>query len=140
MAYAATGQSPFGTGPTGAIFYRIMHETPDVSGVPEQLRAIVEGALLKNPAERPTAQDLLARAAAPITTSDDGAEVKTQTALARNWLPPARDLLAPAPSRPRRPHRLLALSAATAVAIIRSATLPRGLRPATMTAGRLAGR
>jgi serine/threonine protein kinase len=61
MAYAATGQSPFGTGPTGAIFYRIMHETPDVSGVPEQLRAIVEGALLKNPAERPTAQDLLAR-------------------------------------------------------------------------------
>ena len=94
-----------------------MHETPDVSGVPEQLRPIVEGALLKNPAERPTAQDLLARAAAPIITSDDGAEVKTQAALARNWLPPARDLPAPAPSRPSRPHRLIALSAATAVVI-----------------------
>jgi serine/threonine protein kinase len=117
MAYAATGQSPFGTGPMDAIFYRIVHETPDVSGVPEQLRPIVEGALLKNPAERPNAQDLLARAAAPVTASDDGAAVKTQTVLARTWLPPARDLPAPAPSRPRRPRRLLALSAATAVAI-----------------------
>lgn len=98
MAYAATGQSPFGTSPTDAIFYRIMHETPDVSGVSEQLRPIVEGALLKNPAERPTAQDLLARAAAPITTSDDGAEVKTQAALARNWLPRR----ATSPPQPRR--------------------------------------
>jgi eukaryotic-like serine/threonine-protein kinase len=117
MAYAATGQSPFGTGPTDAILYRIVHEAPDVSGVPEQLRPIVEGALRKDPAERPTAQDLLAWAAAPITTSDDGAYVKTQTVLARTWLPPARDLPVPAPSRPRRLRWVLALSAAAAVAI-----------------------
>src|SRR5262249_31345114 len=114
--YAATGRSPFSAGPTDAIFYRIMHETPDVSGVPEQLRPIVAGALFKNPAERPTAQDLLTWAAAPITTSDGGADGKTQTVLARTWNPPASDLPVPALPRPRRLRRVLALSAATAVA------------------------
>jgi eukaryotic-like serine/threonine-protein kinase len=117
VAYAATGHSPFGTGPTDAVLYRIMHEAPDVSGVPEQLRPIVEGTLLKNPAERPTAQDLLTWAASPIISSDDGADVKTQMVLARTWLLPARDLPGAAPSRPRRGRWMLALSTATAVAI-----------------------
>jgi serine/threonine protein kinase len=118
VAYAATGQSPFSAGPPDAIFYRILHETPDVSGVPGQLRPIVERTLLKNPAERPTAQDLLIWAAAPVTTSGDGAEVKTQTVLARTWLPSAGQLPATAPPRPRRPHRLLILAVTTAIAIV----------------------
>jgi serine/threonine protein kinase len=117
VAYAATGQSPFGAGPSDAMLYRIMHETPDVSGVPEQLRPIVEGALLKEPADRLTAQDILTRATSPIITSDDGAAVKTQTVLACTWVPPAPDLPSAAPTRSRRGRWLLALSAATAIAI-----------------------
>jgi eukaryotic-like serine/threonine-protein kinase len=117
VAYAATGQSPFGTGPTNAVLYRIMHETPSVSGVPEQLRPIVEETLRKNPAERPTAQHLLGWAASPITASDDGAAVNTHTVLARTWLLAAHDLPIPAPSRPRRGRWVPALASAAAVAI-----------------------
>jgi serine/threonine protein kinase len=34
VAYAASGQPPFGTGPTDAILYRIIHDSPDITAVP----------------------------------------------------------------------------------------------------------
>ena len=34
MAYAATGRPPFGSGTFEAIFYRIVHGQPDLSGMP----------------------------------------------------------------------------------------------------------
>ncbi len=34
VAYAAAGQSPFGTGETNAILYRVLYETPDLAPVP----------------------------------------------------------------------------------------------------------
>ena len=136
VAYAATGQSPFGTGTMDAVLYRIVHQTPSVSGVPEQLRPIVEATLLKNPAERPTAQDLLGWAASPITTSGGGAAVTTHTVLARTWLLPAPDLPIPAPSRPRRRRWVPALASAAAVAMAVGvgaallADMPHQARPA----------
>jgi eukaryotic-like serine/threonine-protein kinase len=117
VAYAATGQSPFGTGPTDAVLYRIMHETPSVSGLPAQLRPIVEQTLRKNPAERPAPQDLLAWAASPIAASGAGTAVRTQTVLARTWLLPPRDPPIPAPSRPGRARWVPALAGAAAVAL-----------------------
>jgi eukaryotic-like serine/threonine-protein kinase len=117
VAYAATAQSPFGTGATDAVLYRIMHQTPDVSGVPPQLRPIVEAALLKNPAQRPTAQDLLGWTASPIITSGGGTAVRTRTVLARTWLLPALSPPIPAPSRPRRRRWVPALAIAAALAI-----------------------
>jgi hypothetical protein len=66
---------------------------------------------------RQPASPLLAWAASPITTSEDGAAVKTQTVLARTWLLPADDLVTVAPARPRRGRWALALASATAVAI-----------------------
>ena len=37
VAYAASGQPPFGTGPTDAIMYRILHAQPNIAPVPESL-------------------------------------------------------------------------------------------------------
>ena len=34
VAYAATGQSPFGTGDTNAVLYRVLHADPDIGAVP----------------------------------------------------------------------------------------------------------
>ena len=61
MAYAATGQSPFGEGEAHAILYRVVHGAPDIAAVPEPLRPLVAAALAKDPERRPTAQQLLDR-------------------------------------------------------------------------------
>jgi eukaryotic-like serine/threonine-protein kinase len=55
VAFAATGRHPFGGGPADAVAYRILHDRPDLTGVPASLRGLVEAALSPTPAARPTA-------------------------------------------------------------------------------------
>ena len=62
IAYAATGQSPFGAEIPAAIAVRIMNEPPDLSGMSGPLRDLVGQSLAKNPGERPTARERIARA------------------------------------------------------------------------------
>jgi Protein kinase domain len=60
LTFAATGEGPFATGSTQALIYRVIHNQPDISQVPEQIRALVGRCLAKNPADRPATSDLLA--------------------------------------------------------------------------------
>jgi eukaryotic-like serine/threonine-protein kinase len=55
VAFAATGRHPFGGGPAEAVAYRILHDRPDLTGVPGSLRGVVEAALSPTPSARPTA-------------------------------------------------------------------------------------
>ncbi|GAA1585416.1 hypothetical protein GCM10009678_80010 [Actinomadura kijaniata] len=59
VAYAATGRHPFGSGPADRVGQRIIHLPPDLSDLPEPLRAPVLAALAKDPRERPSAVELL---------------------------------------------------------------------------------
>ena len=68
VAFAATGRHPFGGGPPEAVAYRILHDPPDLTGVPASLRPLVETALARDPAARPSATRLatvLAAASSP---------------------------------------------------------------------------
>ncbi|MFE5220620.1 MULTISPECIES: protein kinase domain-containing protein [unclassified Streptomyces] len=58
LAYAVSGQSPFGTGTT-EISYRIVHAEPDLEAVPEVLRELVRWCLTKDPEGRPGPQDVV---------------------------------------------------------------------------------
>jgi serine/threonine protein kinase len=94
VAFAASGQSPFGSGTSEAMLFRIMHQAPDISAVPPGLRPLVEAALAKDPQARPTAPQLLAeltRGAAVPTGAQPaaGLDNPTQTILAQNWHPAA---------------------------------------------------
>ncbi|MFD4632099.1 PQQ-binding-like beta-propeller repeat protein [Streptomyces sp. NPDC058284] len=60
LAYAATGQGPFGSGGTAEILYRAVHEPPRLSGVPTALRPLISACLDKEPARRPSAASVLA--------------------------------------------------------------------------------
>ncbi|MGV9843290.1 protein kinase domain-containing protein [Streptomyces fungicidicus] len=65
LAFAATGANPFGDGPTPALLYRVVHNTPDIDVVTDpDLRALIADCLGKDPAARPTPHQILARVAA----------------------------------------------------------------------------
>jgi hypothetical protein len=57
----AAGGAPFGDGPSAARHYRVVHEPPDLSGVPEELRTLIGSCLAKEPAARPTPSEFLSR-------------------------------------------------------------------------------
>jgi hypothetical protein len=77
LAFAATGSSPFGVGPTPALLYRVVNELPDLTAVPDRVRPLIWHCLAKEPAERPTPAEVLA-----LLSDDVGV-------LTGEWLPPA---------------------------------------------------
>jgi serine/threonine protein kinase len=82
LAFAATGQGPFGSGSTPALVYRVVYSAPQLDLVPAEVRPLIDRCLAKDPARRPTADDLLSGAAQP----------------AAGWLPePVTRALAAAP-------------------------------------------
>nr|WP_236654382.1 serine/threonine-protein kinase [Streptacidiphilus anmyonensis] len=54
LAYAATGDTPFGSGSSEVMLYRVVHEEPDLTGVPAALAPLIRACLAKDPADRPT--------------------------------------------------------------------------------------
>jgi len=77
--FAARGQGAYGDGPSHAVLYRIVHEEPDLTGLPEPL-AFVARCLAKDPAERPSPADVIAlcQEASPTPLRQSG-----------SWLPKA---------------------------------------------------
>ncbi|MER5643472.1 serine/threonine-protein kinase [Streptosporangium sp. NPDC002524] len=59
IAFAGTGRLPFGGGAPSEVLYRIVNDGPNLDGLDERVRAVVEGAMAKDPARRPSAQRLL---------------------------------------------------------------------------------
>ncbi|MFJ5867868.1 serine/threonine protein kinase [Streptomyces parvus] len=58
-AYAAIGAPAFGDGPSHAVLYRIVHEDPDLSRLPDELRPLVTRCLSRDPADRPALADII---------------------------------------------------------------------------------
>ncbi|MFH8254162.1 serine/threonine-protein kinase [Streptomyces roseolus] len=65
LAYAATGRQPFGAAGNGlhAQLFRVAEEEPDLDGLPETLLGLVRECLRKDPAQRPTPEQITARTA-----------------------------------------------------------------------------
>ncbi|MFG3442269.1 protein kinase [Nonomuraea sp. NPDC047897] len=61
MVFAASGRPAFGVDSTPAVINRILHAKPVISGLDGPLLRLVTASLAKNPAGRPTADDLVAR-------------------------------------------------------------------------------
>ncbi|MFI0357952.1 serine/threonine-protein kinase [Actinomadura sp. 9N407] len=61
IAFASTGRPPFGDTTIPAIMRRVMSEPPVLDGLDPALHDVVAAALDKDPAKRPTTQDLLTR-------------------------------------------------------------------------------
>lgn len=61
LAYAATGDSPFGHGSSEVMLYRVVHEEPQLHGVPDALAPLLRACLAKDPEERPSTLQLSMR-------------------------------------------------------------------------------
>ncbi|WP_374285164.1 protein kinase, partial [Streptomyces sp. UNOB3_S3] len=63
LAYAAGGRMPFGAADSAvhSVMYRIVHEEPDLAGVPDGLRQLITACLAKEPGDRPTPAEVLER-------------------------------------------------------------------------------
>lgn len=76
VAFAATGVVPFGGNSIAAVLNRVLNDEADLSGLPEPLRGVVRAGLVKEPAERPTSDEILlrllgrgSRPAVPVSTA-----------------------------------------------------------------------
>ncbi|MEV4009062.1 protein kinase [Nonomuraea angiospora] len=76
LAFAAAGRLPFDAPESQlhALMYRVVHEPPDLTGVPEPLLELIKDCLAKDPADRPTLARLRERE-------------ETQYRLLGPWLP-----------------------------------------------------
>ncbi|SEG87704.1 Serine/threonine protein kinase [Nonomuraea solani] len=109
IAFAASGRAPFGGDTLPAIVYQVLNGQPNLDAVEPGLRELVGAALDKNPAARPTAQQLLdhlvGRSAAP--------EQAAQTAQV-TW---QQSYTAVPPRKPHRGRLYAGLAVAAAVLV-----------------------
>ncbi|GGO76572.1 serine/threonine-protein kinase [Nonomuraea cavernae] len=61
MVYAATGRPAFGADSIPVVMHRILHEPPQLGGMEGALAQVVGAALSKDPAHRPSADELIIR-------------------------------------------------------------------------------
>jgi serine/threonine protein kinase len=59
LAFAATGEGPFGAGSNATLLYRVVFAEPATGDLPAELRPLVERCLTKDPGRRPSAAQLL---------------------------------------------------------------------------------
>ncbi|MFI1936058.1 protein kinase [Streptomyces purpureus] len=78
-AYAAAGSPAFGEGTSHGVLYRIVHEEPDLTGVPERLKELVTRCLAKDPAARPSIAEVIALC--------QSANAQTVLRRPEDWLP-----------------------------------------------------
>ncbi|QES49488.1 serine/threonine protein kinase [Streptomyces venezuelae] len=125
LVHAATGRGPFDSDSPYIVAYQVVHSEPDLTGLPAELAVIVGRCLAKDPAERPSADELIvALRAAAYPTSED----------TRAFIPQPRR---PAVAEEEVTHRRIPAAAAEAAGEP-GAPSPGGLRLRRRTAVALA--
>jgi serine/threonine protein kinase len=138
LAFAATGQGPFGSGSTPALVYRVVHSGPQLDLMPAEVRSLAERCLAKDPALRPTAADLLAAAAYPAAgwlpepvTRAQAAVPLTMTTATPPGVPPRKSWR----QAPRQARRLGRWRPLTATLVLSGLVGAGATAAVTMTAG-----
>ncbi|MEU6711935.1 protein kinase [Nonomuraea sp. NPDC046802] len=106
ITFAGTGSPPFGQDSLPAVINRILHNAPQLADLPQPLRGIALQCLAKNPADRPTMQDVMLR------LLGGGA-----AATGESWSATASRRRQPAPGRRKA---VMAMAGAVAIAAVAS--------------------
>jgi eukaryotic-like serine/threonine-protein kinase len=75
LAFAATGEAPFGSGSAPTLAYRAVYRQVNLDRVPAEVRGLIDRCLAKDPGQRPTARDLT------LAAGQDGSRTVTSARL-----------------------------------------------------------
>ncbi|MET7715135.1 serine/threonine-protein kinase [Streptomyces sp. NPDC005407] len=80
LVHAATGRGPFDSDSPYIVAYQVVHNEPDLAGVPADLVPLFRRCLAKDPAERPTPYELMValRGSSPSSSYDTQAYIPAQ--------------------------------------------------------------
>ncbi|MDO0926410.1 serine/threonine-protein kinase [Streptomyces sp. TG1A-8] len=78
MVHAATGRGPFDSDSPYVVAYQVVHDEPDLTGVPQDLAPLVQRCLAKEPADRPTPDELMRELRSVAASYDTQAFVPAQ--------------------------------------------------------------
>ncbi len=102
MVHATTGRGPFDSDSPYVVAYQVVHDEPDLTGVPESLAPLVLRCLAKEPDDRPTPDELMGELRSVAAAYDTQVFVPAPQA-------PRQDAAVPVPADAagRRPLRRL---------------------------------
>ncbi|MEU5401173.1 serine/threonine-protein kinase [Streptomyces sp. NPDC005963] len=77
LVHAATGRGPFDSDSPYIVAYQVVHDEPDLTGVPEDLVPLLHQCLAKDPDERPTPHEVMValRSSTPSSSCDTQAYI-----------------------------------------------------------------
>ncbi|MFG2637575.1 serine/threonine-protein kinase [Streptomyces sp. NPDC048362] len=78
LVHAATGQGPFHSDSPYVVAYQVVHDEPELTGVPESLAPLVRRCLAKEPADRPTSDELMRELRSVAASYDTQAFIPAQ--------------------------------------------------------------
>ncbi|MFH8339143.1 PQQ-binding-like beta-propeller repeat protein [Streptomyces sp. AM6-12] len=78
LVHAATGRGPFDSDSPYIVAYQVVHDEPDLSGVPATLAPLIERCLAKDPDERPTPDELMRQLRSVAASYDTQAFIPAQ--------------------------------------------------------------
>ncbi|MET9056966.1 serine/threonine-protein kinase [Streptomyces antibioticus] len=78
MVHAATGRGPFDSDSPYVVAYQVVHDEPDLTGVPANLASLVGRCLAKEPEDRPTPDELMRELRSVAASYDTQAFIPSQ--------------------------------------------------------------
>ncbi|MFI8243934.1 serine/threonine-protein kinase [Streptomyces sp. NPDC085866] len=80
LVHAATGRGPFDSDSPYVVAYQVVHDEPDLTGVPESLAPLILRCLAKEPDDRPTPDELMRELRSVAASYDTQAFIPAQRA------------------------------------------------------------
>ena len=80
LVHAATGRGPFDSDSPYVVAYQVVHDEPDLAGLPENLAPLVLRCLAKEPEDRPTPDELMRELRSVSASYDTQAYIPAQRA------------------------------------------------------------
>lgn len=90
IVHAATGSGPFDSDSPYLVAYQVVHDEPDLTGVPEELAGLVARCLAKEPEDRPTPDELMTALKSVSASYDTQAFIPEQRGASGKLAPSAR--------------------------------------------------
>ncbi|MDQ0582624.1 serine/threonine-protein kinase [Streptomyces rishiriensis] len=143
MVHAATGRGPFDSDSPYVVAYQVVHDEPDLTGVPENLAPLVVRCLAKEPEDRPTPDELMRELRSVAASYDTQVFIPAQRVLEEAGAEPGSEgpegpsrAAAPAEARPRSRRRRVALAVGALVVVLSGGTVLATQLPGADESGR----